>query len=253
MQQEMGKDVLLASISGGTDVCSAFVASCPLLPVHAGEIQCRCLGADVDVLNSKGIPVTDTAGELVIKKPMPSMPRYFWNDPEYDRYEESYFRTYPGIWRHGDWAKVTPRGSCVILGRSDSTLNRGGVRMGTGEVYSVVEEMSEIEDSLIIDTGDLEEESAVLLFLVLANGVNLDETLRAKIVSVVRTHLSPRHVPDEILAVPEIPRTPNGKKLEIPVRRILKGVPTDKAVDVGAMANPSSVDAFVELAKVRRR
>jgi acetoacetyl-CoA synthetase len=245
------KDVWLASVSGGTDPCTAFLTACPLLPVHAGELQCRGLGVKALALDDEGNPLIDQVGELVITEPMPSMPLFLWNDPEDRRYKESYFETYPGLWRHGDWIKVTNRGSAVILGRSDSTLNRQGVRMGSSEIYGVVEELPEIADSLIIGferSGDY----WMPLFVVLRQGFSLDETLKDKIRKKIRTALSPRHVPDEILAVPAVPRTLNAKKLEVPVKKILMGIPLDKAVNVDSMSNPESVDYFVQLAKGMR-
>jgi len=245
------RDVALGSVSGGTDVCTGFVASCPLLPVYAGEIQCRCLGASVEAYDSGGHALIDAVGELVLTEPLPSMPLYFWNDPEGRRYRESYFEMFPGVWRHGDWIKITPRGTCVIYGRSDSTLNRGGVRMGTSEFYRLVEELPEIQDSLVIDTSQLGEEGRLLLFVVPASGASLDESLKDRIRDKLRRELSPRHVPDEIHAVPEVPRTLNGKKLEVPVKRILAGTPLEKAASADAMANPESLRFFLSLASRR--
>ncbi len=243
-------DLLLGSVSGGTDVCTGFVASCPLLPVYAGEIQCRCLGAKVEAFDPEGRSLVDEVGELVLTAPMPSMPLHFWNDPDGRRYRESYFETYPGIWRHGDWIKITGRGSCVIYGRSDSTLNRSGVRMGTSEFYRVVEELPEVQDSLVIDTSRLGGEGRLLLFLVLRPGAHLDDALKERIGQQLRRELSPRHVPDEIQAIQEVPRTLNGKKLEVPVKRILTGTPPEKAVSAGAVANPDALRFFVERAGV---
>ncbi len=242
------RDLLLGSVSGGTDVCTAFVLSCPLLPVHAGEIQCRGLGAAVEAFDAHGRSVVGEVGELVLTAPLPSMPLFFWNDPGMRRYHASYFETYPGVWRHGDWIKITPRGSCVIYGRSDSTLNRGGVRIGTSELYRVVEEMPEVLDSLVVDTGELGREGRVLLFVVLRAGVELDAALRARITQRLREALSPRHCPDEIYAIAEVPRTINGKKLEVPVKRILNGTPAEAAVSPDAMSNPQALRFFVELA-----
>lgn len=243
--------LLLGSISGGTDVATAFVLSCPLLPVRAGEIQCRGLGAKVEAWDENGGPVINEVGELVVTEPLPSMPVGFWKDSDGARYRESYFERFPGVWRHGDWIKITPRGSCVIYGRSDSTLNRAGVRMGTSEFYRVVEELPEVLDSLVIDTGELGREGRLLLFVVLREGATLDDPLRATIRERLRTQLSPRHVPDEIEQVPEIPRTLNGKKLEVPVKRILGGAAPDRAASRGALANPAAFDAFVRLAADR--
>jgi acetoacetyl-CoA synthetase len=238
------RDLLLGSVSGGTDICSGFVASCPLLPVHAGEIQCRCLGAKVEAYDERGQPVAGEVGELVVTAPLPSMPLFFWNDADGHRYRSSYFETYPGVWRHGDWITITERGSCVISGRSDATLNRGGVRMGTAEVYRVVEALPEVLDSLVVDTGKL------WLFVVLAGGTpSLDAVLRGRIGDVLRTQLSPRHVPDEIVAIDEVPRTINGKKMEIPVKRILLGQSVDAVVSPDAMANPDSLAALARAAR----
>ena len=242
-------DLLLGSFSGGTDLCTGFVGPCPLLPVRAGEIQCRCLGARVESYNPTGESVVDTVGELVITQPMPSMPLYLWNDTDGARYRESYFDMYPGVWRHGDWLKVTDQGSCVISGRSDSTLNRGGVRMGTSEFYRVVEDIPEVEDSLVVDTAELGVEGRLLLFLALAKGATLDDALRNRISARLRSELSPRHVPNEMYAIPEVPRTLSAKKIEVPVKRILSGVNPEDAVSADAMANPDSLTFFVELAK----
>ena len=239
--EAIGRDVLLASISGGTDVCTAFVGGVPILPVHEGEIQCRLLGAKVEAFDATGTSVVDEVGELVVTEPMPCMPVGFWNDPDGSRLRAAYFEDYPGVWRHGDWIRVTPRGTVVISGRSDSTLNRGGVRMGTAEFYSVVEELPEIADSLVVDTGDL------LLFVVPAAGVELDGDLERKLRTAIRTGLSPRHVPDRIIAVPTVPRTLNGKKCEVPVKRILSGVPVDKAVARDSLAEPGALEPFLAM------
>jgi acetoacetyl-CoA synthetase len=236
--------VLLGSFSGGTDLCTGFVGPCPLLPVPAGVLQCRSLGARVEAYDDAGHPVVDEVGELVITRPMPSMPVMFWNDPDGTRYRESYFEMYPGVWRHGDWIKVRDDGGCVIYGRSDSTLNRGGVRMGTSEFYRVVEALPEIVDSLVVDTGRLGAEGRLLLFVQLADGVELDEALVGRIRKVLRDTLSPRHVPDEIVPVPGVPRTLSGKKLEVPVRKILLGTPVTEAANPDAMANPEVLPYF---------
>jgi acetoacetyl-CoA synthetase len=246
-------DLLLGSVSGGTDVCTAFAASCPLLEVRAGEIQCRGLGAKVEAYDPAGRPVVGEVGELVLTEPLPSMPLYFWNDPGGERYRASYFDMFPGVWRHGDWVKITPRGSCVIYGRSDATLNRAGVRMGTSEFYRVVERMPEILDSLVVDTGRREREGRLLLFVVLRPGHVLDAALKSRIRTRLREALSPRHVPDAIYAIDDVPRTLNGKKLEVPVKRILDGTPPARALSPGAMANPSSLAFFVDLAGALER
>ncbi|MGH9276907.1 MAG: acetoacetate--CoA ligase, partial [Acidimicrobiales bacterium] len=231
--------LMLGSVSGGTDVCSAFVGSCPILPVHAGEIQCRCLGAKVEAFSADGRPLIGEVGELVLTEPMPSMPLYLWGDEDHRRYRDSYFDTYPGVWRHGDWIKITERGTCVIYGRSDATLNRGGVRIGTSELYQVVEDIPEVQDSLVVDV-----DGRLYLFVV----ANLDDSLAATIRERLRTHLSPRHVPDEIIAVDEIPRTLNGKKLEVPVKRVLSGEAWERAASPDAMANPDAMEPFLRLA-----
>jgi acetoacetyl-CoA synthetase len=235
---------VLGSLSGGTDVCTAFVGPCPLLPVRAGVISGRCLGARVESFDPAGQPLTGAVGELVLTAPMPSMPVGFWNDPGGERYRASYFADYPGVWRHGDWLMILPDGGCVIYGRSDATLNRGGVRMGTSEFYRVVEALPEVADSLVVDTGQLGQEGRLILYVVLAAGHELDDALRTAIRSALRAGLTPRHVPDEIRAVPGIPRTLSGKKLEVPVRRILLGTPVADAADPAALANPEVLAYF---------
>jgi len=245
--ENVGRDLLLGSVSGGTDVCTGFVVSCPLLPVFAGEIQCRGLGAKVESFDPDGHPLVGEVGELVLSEPLPSMPLLFWNDPEGRRLHESYFDMYPGVWRHGDWLKITPRGSCVVYGRSDSTLNRDGVRMGTSEFYRIVEDIPEIADSLVVDTGSLLREGRLWLFVVLRAGAGLGDELRARVRRTLRAAISPRHVPDEIRAVPSVPRTLSGKKLEIPVKKILMGTSPEKAASRDTLADPSSLDAFAEL------
>jgi acetoacetyl-CoA synthetase len=242
-------DVLVGSVSGGTDVCTAFVTSAPVLPVYAGELQCRALGAKVESFDEQGHSLIGEVGELVITEPLPSMPLYFWNDRDGERYRDSYFSTYPGSWRHGDWIEITERGTCVITGRSDSTLNRGGVRMGTAEFYRVVEGLDEVADSLVVDAGEAGAEGRLLLFLVLRPGVTLDDDLTGRIRAAIRSELSPRHVPDEIYAIEEVPRTLSGKKLEVPVKRILAGIPPEKAVSEGALANPAAIRKVVALAQ----
>lgn len=246
-------DVLLGSVSGGTDLCAAFIGSCPLLPVRAGEIQCRYLGAAVEAFDVHGRPVVDEVGELAVTAPMPSMPVYFWNDPVGERYRASYFEMFPGVWRHGDWIKITPDGRCVVYGRSDSTLNRGGVRTGTSEFYRVIDGFTEIEDSLVIDTGQLGREDSLLLFVVMRTGNDLTSDLRARLESAIRSELSPRHVPDEIHQIADVPRTLNGKKMEVPVKRILAGVSVEKAARADAMANPEVLDSFANWAAERRQ
>ena len=239
-------DLLLGSVSGGTDVCTAFVGSCPIVSVRSGEIQCRYLGAKVEAYDERGRPVTDEVGELVVTEPLPSMPLSFWNDEGGVRYRSSYFETYPGVWRHGDWIRITPGGSCVIYGRSDSTLNRGGVRIGTSEFYRVVEDHPDVLDSLVVDTGGLGEQGRLYLFVVLRAGAALDER---SIATRLRRDLSPRHVPDVIVPIAEVPRTLNGKKLEVPVKRILRGEPPEAVVTPETMANPTAIEPFLALAR----
>jgi acetoacetyl-CoA synthetase len=243
--QRVKPDLLLGSFSGGTDVCTGFVGPNPLLPVRSGVIAGRCLGAKVEAYDDDGKPVIGQVGELVITVPMPSMPVGFWNDPDGVRYRESYFDTYPGVWRHGDWIEIRPDGGCVIYGRSDATLNRGGVRMGTSEFYRVVEAWPEVADSLVVDTGRLgSDDGKLILFLVPAAGCELDDDLKRRLRAALRAQLSPRHVPDEIHQVPGIPRTLSGKKLEIPVRKILLGTEPERAADPNALANPEVLGSF---------
>jgi acetoacetyl-CoA synthetase len=248
----VGPEVMLSSLSGGTDVCTAFVGGAPWLPVRAGVIPARLLGCAVEAFDTGGRAVVDEVGELVITEPMPSMPVGFWNDPDGARLLASYYDTYPGIWRHGDWVKFAADGSCVIYGRSDSTLNRGGVRMGTSEFYRVVEELAEVEDSLVIDTSAAGVEGRLLLFVVLAPGASLDD-VTAELRRRIRSQLSPRHVPDEVIAVGVVPRTLNGKKCEVPVKRVLSGVALADAVSQGALKDPGSMRPFVELAASQPR
>jgi acetoacetyl-CoA synthetase len=248
--EEIAPDALLASASGGTDMCTAFVGMSPLLPVWEGELSCPYLGAKVDSFDPDGRSVTGEQGELVITEPMPSMPVGFWGDTDGERYRAAYFSDFPGVWRHGDWVTFTERGSCVISGRSDATLNRGGVRLGTAEFYSVVEGFPEVADSLVVHLEDAAGGAGrLLLFVVTAEGSELDGDLRGRLAGELRRHLSPRHVPDEMHAVPAIPRTLSGKKLEVPVKRILTGTPVDTAASRGALANPDSLDAFEALVR----
>jgi acetoacetyl-CoA synthetase len=243
------RDLWLASVSGGTDVCSAFLGGSPLLPVRAGELQCRALGAKVEAFDEQGRSLIDKMGELVITAPMPSMPLFFWNDPDGKKYFNSYFDVYPGVWRHGDWVKITSSGSAVIYGRSDSTINRKGIRMGSSEIYRVVEDMPEILDSLVIGLERPGGNYYLPLFVVLAPGITLNEELKNRIRTQLRIHLTPHHVPDEIVAIPEVPRTLSGKKLEVPVKKLFLGTPLAKAASVGALANPQALDFFVEFAQ----
>ncbi|MGW4396154.1 acetoacetate--CoA ligase [Amycolatopsis nivea] len=244
----IGRDVQICSVSGGTDLCAAIVAAAPDVPVWLGELSCRALGVAAAAFDDHGEPVVEEVGELVITEPMPSMPVSFWNDPDGSRLREAYFDTYPGIWRHGDWVKITRRGSAVVYGRSDSTLNRGGVRMGTAEFYRVAEGFAKVADSLVIDTSAAgNEDGQLLCFLVLRPGAKLEE-VEPDLRKEIRDALSPRHVPDRFLVVSEIPRTLNGKKCEVPVKRILSGVAPERAVSTDALANPAALAPFVELA-----
>jgi acetoacetyl-CoA synthetase len=240
--------VHLQSVSGGTDVCTAFVGASPLVPVWEGEISCRHLGCAVEAFSPAGEPLVGELGELVITQPMPSMPVSFWNDADGSRYRAAYFDDFPGVWRHGDWITITDRGSCVISGRSDATLNRGGVRIGTAEFYAVVEGFPEIADSVVVH---LEQADELLLFVALRDGSALSPDLEARLRAELRSALSPRHVPDRIVAVPGVPRTLSGKKLEVPIKRILTGTPPDVAASRGSLADPAALDAFVELAAER--
>jgi acetoacetyl-CoA synthetase len=242
------QDLWLVSMSGGTDVCTAFVGGCVLWPVYRGEIQCRCLGADIHAFDESGQPLIDAVGELVLCQPMPSMPVYFWNDDGMQRYRESYFEHYEGIWRHGDWVRITPRNGLVIYGRSDSTINRQGVRIGTSEIYRAVESVPEVVDSLVIDLEMLGRASLMPLFVVLQEGIVLDDALRDRIRAQIRARLSARQLPDVIEQIGEVPRTLNGKKMEVPVKKILLGAPAERAATLGSMANPAALDFFVHYA-----
>jgi acetoacetyl-CoA synthetase len=248
--EQVGPDVLLNVGSGGTDVCTGMLQGCPLLPVYAGEISGRCLGVDTAAFDAHGESVVGELGELVIRRPMPSMPVRFWNDPDGSRYRSSYFDTFPGVWRHGDWVIFTERGSSMVTGRSDATLNRGGVRLGTSELYNVVEEFDDVLDSLVVH---LEESDDLLLFVVLRDGVELDSELERRLADALRTGLSPRHRPDEIVAVPAIPRTLTGKKLELPVKRILTGTAVADVVSRDALVDPNAIEPFAAYAKTRRK
>ncbi len=240
-------EVWLASVSGGTDVCTAFVGGSPLVPVLAGEISCRFLGASVEAFDEAGQAITGAQGELVVTRPLPSMPLRFWGDDDGTRFHDAYFSRFPGVWCHGDWITITERGSCIISGRSDATLNRGGVRMGTSEFYAIVEGIPGIRDSLVVHLeGEHGGIGRLLLFVVLEQGT-LDDELRRQISAALRSTLSPRHVPDEIRQVPAIPRTHSGKKLEVPIKRILLGQSPDDVVRVASLADPTALDAFTEV------
>jgi acetoacetyl-CoA synthetase len=244
----VGSDTWLFSTSGGTDVCTAFVSGNPLLPVYGGEIQCRALGASVQAYDPAGRELLDEVGELVITEPMPSMPLFLWGDEGGQRYHDSYFDMYPGVWRHGDWVRITPRGGAVIYGRSDSTINRQGVRMGTSEIYRAALAVPQVLDALVVDLPRPDGELWMPLFVVLADGVTLDEALVAEIKRRIREDCSPRHVPNEVRQIAEIPRTLSGKILEVPVKRILMGTPVRQAASVESLANPQALEYFVALA-----
>ncbi len=248
--ERVDREMWLFSTSGGTDVCTAFVAGCPTLPVYEGELQCRALGCRVESWDEQGNSLLDEVGELVVTEPMPSMPLYLWNDPTGERLHDSYFAMYPGVWRHGDWIRITPRGGAVIYGRSDSTINRQGVRMGTSEIYRAAERVPEVLDALVVDIpgNDLGDELRMILFVVLRDGATLDEGLERAIKTAIREDCSPRHVPNEVRHIAEVPRTLSGKVLEVPVKRILMGTPVEQAASVESLANPRSLDYFVELA-----
>jgi acetoacetyl-CoA synthetase len=249
----VGGHIQICSISGGTDMCTAFLGAAPTVPVWLGELSCAALGAAATAYDANGREIVDEVGELVLTRPMPSMPVSFWNDPDGTRLRETYFDTFPGVWRHGDWVRATPRGSYVIYGRSDSTLNRGGIRMGTAGFYAVVEGFEQIADSLVIDTTELgaRDEGELLCFLVLARGAALVD-VEPQLRRTLRSELSPRHVPDRFLIIDEVPRTLSGKKLEVPVKRILAGVELDKAVSKDAVRNPEALTPFLKLARPRR-
>ncbi len=246
---QLGSETWLFSTSGGTDVCTAFVGGVPTLPVYLGELQARSLGAAIESWDPDGKPLIEEVGELVITEPMPSMPIYLWGDEDGSRLRESYFDFYPGVWRHGDWIKITSRGTAVIYGRSDSTINRGGVRMGTAEIYSAVLALDEVVDALVIDMPREGTDGWMPLFVVLREGESLDDSLIAEIRRRVREDCSPRHVPDEIRQIAEVPRTLSGKVLEVPVKRILMGTPADQAASRESLANPAALDYFVNLSE----
>jgi acetoacetyl-CoA synthetase len=246
---QLGSDTWLFSTSGGTDMCTAFVGGVPTLPVYLGELQARSLGASVEAWDPSGTALIDDVGELVITEPMPSMPIYFWGDEDGARYRESYFEDYPGVWRHGDWIEITSRGTAIIYGRSDSTINRGGVRMGTSEIYRAVMSLDEVVDALVVDIPRPGTDGWMPLFVVLREGASLDDELIAAIRKRVREDCSPRHVPDEVRQIAEVPRTLSGKILEVPVKRILTGTPAEQAASRESLANPEALDTFVELAE----
>jgi len=244
-------DIWWCNISGGTDFAGAFIGGNRELPQKPGEMQCRLLGCAVEAWDESSQPVIDEVGELVCTRPIPSMPLYFWNDEGNKRYLSSYFDTYSGVWRHGDWLKITPSGSCIIYGRSDATINRHGLRMGTSELYSAVEALDEVVDSMVVDLEYLGRESYMPLFVVLRPGLTLDDTLKAKINNAIKSALSPRFIPNEIFEVAEIPRTLSGKKQELPIKKLLLGQPVERVVNKDAMANPGCLDWYVALAQRR--
>lgn len=244
-------DLWLTPMSGGTDLAGPFIGGVPILPVYLGEMQCRVLGAAVQSFDEAGQALVDEVGELVCTQPMPCMPLYFWNDAGGQRYLDSYYDTYPQVWRHGDWIRITPRGGAVIYGRSDATINRHGIRMGTSELYRAVEALPEILDCLVVDLEYLGKPSYMPLFVVLQPGVELDDTLRERINGRIRSALTARHVPNEIFVVQAVPRTLSGKKLELPIKKLLLGQPLDKVVNPDSMANPESLAWFVEFAERR--
>jgi acetoacetyl-CoA synthetase len=246
-------DVWLDAPSGGTDVCTPYVGGCPTKPVVAGEIQCRLLGTRVEAFDEAGRPLIGEMGELVVTAPMPSMPLYFWNDPDGERYRSAYFDVYPGIWRHGDWVTITARGTATIHGRSDSTINRRGVRMGSAEIYAAVDDIDAVVDSLVIGAELPDGGYYMPLFVVLVPGAELDEALRARINHQIRTTCSARHVPDEIVAVPAIPHTLTGKRLEVPVKRLIQGAALDNVVNVGVVDRPDVLPLFAEAGRRARQ
>ncbi|MFI1971889.1 acetoacetate--CoA ligase [Streptomyces cinnamoneus] len=249
--REGTEDMWIASVSGGTDVCSCFAGAVPTLPVHIGELQAPCLGTDLQAWDAHGKPVVDEVGELVVANPMPSMPLRFWNDPDGSRYRESYFDMFPGVWRHGDWITLTSRGTVVIHGRSDSTLNRQGVRMGSADIYEAVERLPEIRESLVIGVEQADGGYWMPLFVHLAPDATLDDELLDRIKSTIRRRLSPRHVPDEVIEVPAIPHTLTGKRIEVPVKRLLQGTPLEKAVNPGSVDNVELLGFYERLARER--
>jgi acetoacetyl-CoA synthetase len=246
--EHVGADTWLFSTSGGTDVCTALVGGVSLLPVYRGELQARALGAAVEAWDEDGNPVVGEVGELVVTEPMPSMPIYLWGDEDGSRYRASYFEMFPGVWRHGDWIEISRRGTAVIYGRSDSTINRGGIRMGTSEIYRAVLDIDEITDALVVDVPRPGTEGWMPLFVVLREGAELDDELKREIARRVRESCSPRHIPDEVFAITDVPRTLSGKLLEVPVKRILMGTPAEQAASRDSLANPAALDYFTDMA-----
>jgi acetoacetyl-CoA synthetase len=247
--EQLGAETWLFSTSGGTDLCTAFVGGTPLLPVYRGELQARALGAAVEAWDEQGNAMIDAVGELVVTEPMPSMPVFLWGDADGSRYRESYFEMFPGTWRHGDWIEITSRGTAIIYGRSDSTINRGGIRMGTSEIYRAVLSLDRILDALVVDVPRPGTDGWMPLFVVLREGAELDDELRREIARRVRERCSPRHVPDEVFAIAAVPRTLSGKVLEVPVKRILTGTAPEQAASRDSLANPEALDWFIDLAR----
>jgi acetoacetyl-CoA synthetase len=246
--EHVGRDTWLFSTSGGTDLCTAFVGGVPTLPVYRGELQARALGAAVESWDPEGRPLINEVGELVITAPMPSMPLYLWGDEDGSRYRDSYFEMFPGTWRHGDWIEITDRGTAIIYGRSDSTINRGGIRIGTAEIYRAVLESEDVTDALVVDLPKDGTDGVIELFVVLREGAELTDELRRQLARSIRERCSPRHVPDDVTAVAAVPRTLSGKVVEVPVKRILMGADPEKVVSRDSLANPEALDWFVGLA-----
>lgn len=249
----MGERVRLVSVSGGTDIVSGFAGGAPNTPVWAGELSAPHLEVALAAYDAEGAPVVDRVGELVVTRPLPSMPLYFWNDPDGSRYRDACFSSYPGVWRHGDWITVTGHGSVIVRGRSDSTLDRNGVRLGSADIHDVVERLPEIAEALVIGAEEADGEYWMPLFVVLGAGVEPDDALRGRIRSEIRDRVSPRHVPDEIIAVPAIPHTRTGKKLEVPVKRLLQGAAPEDVVNPASVDEPGAVEFFVGLGVERGR
>jgi acetoacetyl-CoA synthetase len=247
----VGEDMWLASISGGTDVCTPFVGGCPILPVYSGEIQCRCLGAKVEAFDEGGKSVVGQVGELVLTEPLPSMPLYLWGDTDGSRYRESYFSVFPGVWRHGDWIEITKRGTCIIYGRSDATIKRMGVRIGTSEIYRAVESIPEVAESMAVDLEGPGEGGKMILFIAMVPGRKFNAEVDARVRAKIRADISPRYVPDEVIEVPSVPKTLNGKKLEVPIKKVLMGGDPSMVLNRDSLSDPASVDFYVELARRR--
>jgi acetoacetyl-CoA synthetase len=246
------REVWWCNISGGTELAAAFLTGNRELPATPGRLQCRHLGAAVEAWNDAGQPVLGQVGELVCTRPFPSMPLYFWGDEDGGRYRSSYFREWPGIWRHGDWLQIDADGSCTITGRSDATINRHGLRMGTADLYSAVEHLREISDSLVIDLEDGQGDSKLLMFVVPVEGRQLDADLESAMVSAIRNALSPRFVPDLFIRAPGIPRTLSGKKQELPVKRLFQGWPIAEVINLDSIANPEVIPWYTARAKAWR-